>query len=45
MQAVLANAAQLTALGVASLAVTALALMFTIDGAFNAIWKVKRLRP
>jgi membrane protein len=45
MQQFSANAAQLTALGVASLAVTALALMFTIDSAFNAIWKVKRLRP
>jgi membrane protein len=45
MQQFSANAAQLTALGIASLAVTAIALMFTIDSAFNAIWKVKRLRP
>src|ERR1700674_228822 len=45
MQQFSANAAQLTALGVASLAVTAIALMFTIDSAFNAIWKVRRLRP
>ncbi|MBA2689411.1 MAG: YihY family inner membrane protein [Burkholderiales bacterium] len=39
------NAAGLTALGIAFLAVTALLLMFTIDSAFNAIWRTSRPRP
>lgn len=39
------NAVQLTAIGTAFLGVTALALMFTIDKALNAIWRVTRLRP
>jgi len=34
------NAARLTAVGVAFLAVTALMLMFTIERAFNDIWRV-----
>jgi membrane protein len=39
------NAARLTALGIASLAVTAIATMLTIDESFNAIWGVRRQRP
>lgn len=39
------NAARLTALGVAFLAVTALMLMLTIDRALNGIWRVRRQRP
>lgn len=39
------NAAGLTAIGLALIVVTAVALMFTIDGAFNDIWRAKRLRP
>ena len=39
------NAAGLTALGIAVLAVTAIMLMFTIDSAFNAIWRARRARP
>ena len=35
------NAARLTAFGVAFLAVTAIMLAFTIDRAFNTIWRVK----
>jgi membrane protein len=38
------NTAQLTAVGIAFVAVTALMLMITIDGAFNAIWRVSRSR-
>jgi membrane protein len=45
MQQFSENAARLTAVGIAFLAGTAIALMFTIDNAFNAIWRVKRLRP
>lgn len=36
------NAARLTAIGIAILVVTAIALLFTIDGAFNDIWRAKR---
>lgn len=39
------NAASLTAIGLAMIVITAVALMFTIDGAFNDIWRAKRLRP
>ena len=39
------NAARLTGFGVAFLAVTAIMLAFTIDRAFNTIWRVKRPRP
>ncbi len=39
------NAAKLTAIGVIFLAITALLLMFTIDRAFNDIWRVSRPRP
>lgn len=39
------KAAGLTAIGIVALAVTALILMLTIDGAFNAIWRVRRVRP
>jgi membrane protein len=45
MQKFADNAVQLTAIGTAFLGVTALALMFTIDKALNAIWRVTRLRP
>jgi membrane protein len=38
------NTTQLTAVGMAFVAVTALMLMITIDGAFNAIWRVSRPR-
>ncbi len=39
-----ANASQLTAIGIAFIAVTALMLMITIDTAFNAIWRTSRAR-
>jgi membrane protein len=39
------NAARLTAVGIASLAVTALMLILTIERAFNSIWRVSRQRP
>lgn len=39
------NAARLTGLGLAFLALTAIMLAFTIDRAFNTIWRVKRPRP
>lgn len=39
-----ANAAQLTAVGIAFLAVTAIMLLVTIDRAFNQIWRVPRPR-
>ncbi|MDN5836100.1 MAG: YihY family inner membrane protein [Nitrosospira sp.] len=45
MQQFADNAVRLTAIGTAFLGVTALALMFTIDTALNAIWRVTRLRP
>ena len=38
------NAARLTAMGIAFLAVTAMLLMLTIDNAFNMIWRVSRPR-
>jgi len=39
------NAANLTVVGVVFLGVTALLLMFTIEGEFNDIWRVSRPRP
>ncbi|MGH8728587.1 MAG: YihY family inner membrane protein [Burkholderiales bacterium] len=39
------NAARLTALGIAGLAVTSVMLMMTIDSEFNEIWRVSRPRP
>jgi membrane protein len=39
------NAANLTAVGLVFLAVTAIMLLLTIDDAFNAIWRVRRARP
>ena len=38
------NATQMTAVGVVFLGVTSLMLMFTIDSAFNDIWRVSRPR-
>ena len=40
-----ANAAKLTAVGIAFLVVTSVMLLLTIDRAFNTIWRVKRPRP
>ena len=39
------RAGRLTALGTAFLAVTAFMMMFTMERAFNAIWRVSRPRP
>jgi membrane protein len=39
------NAARLTAVGIAFLAVTSIMLLITIDDAFNDIWRVRRQRP
>jgi membrane protein len=39
------QASKLGSVGVIALGVTALALMFTIDGTLNAIWRVRRPRP
>ncbi len=39
------NAANLTAVGIAFLAVTSITLLITIDDAFNDIWRVRRARP
>ncbi|MEK7834926.1 MAG: YihY family inner membrane protein [Pseudomonadota bacterium] len=39
------NAGHLTAVGVVILSVTALLLLFTIEGEFNVIWRVTRPRP
>ena len=39
------KASRMGALGLAALAVTALALMMTIDRTLNAIWRVRRSRP
>ena len=39
-----ANAARLTALGIAFLVVTSIMLMMTIERAFNGIWRVRRER-
>lgn len=38
------KAAKLTMLGIAGLTITALLLMYTIDRAFNAIWRVRKPR-
>lgn len=38
------NASRLTVLGLSIILATALMLMFTIDGAFNDIWRAKRRR-
>jgi membrane protein len=38
------NAAQLTVIGLVLIAMTAIALMYTIDGAFNDIWRTKQHR-
>ena len=40
----ISNAAKLTALGIAFLAGTAFALMYTIERTFNSIWRVSRER-
>jgi membrane protein len=39
------NAGRLTTVGVAFLALTALALMFTVDRSINGIWRSQRERP
>ncbi len=39
------NTAQLTAVGVVGLAVTAVMLLANIEGAFNIIWRVHQARP
>ncbi len=39
------NAAHLTAVGIVFIGVTALLLMFEIEGEFNDIWRVSRPRP
>ncbi len=39
------NAGRLTAMGAVSLAVTAVLLLFSIERAFNGIWRVRRPRP
>ena len=39
------NTGQLTAIGVVGIAVTAVMLLATIEGAFNVIWRVSRPRP
>ena len=38
------NAARLTVIGLVMILVTAIALMFTIDGAFNDIWRTRQRR-
>lgn len=40
-----ANAARLTAVGIALLSLTAILLLVTIERAFNDIWRVRRPRP
>ncbi len=40
-----ANAAKLTAVGLAILAVTAIVLLLTIERAFNDIWRISHARP
>ncbi|MBI2313301.1 MAG: YihY family inner membrane protein [Betaproteobacteria bacterium] len=45
MQQFADNAARLTAVGIVLLGVTAITMMFTIDRALNAIWRVSRPRP
>jgi membrane protein len=44
MEQFTANAARLTAVGLAFLAVTAMMMIFSIDNAFNKIWRVTRQR-
>ena len=44
MEQFTANAARLTAVGIAFLAVTAMMMIFSIDNAFNKIWRVTRQR-
>lgn len=39
------KASRIGALGLAALAITALALMMTIDRTLNGIWRVRRVRP
>lgn len=39
------NAANLTSIGTAVLVVTSIMLLFTIEGAFNRIWRVSEPRP
>jgi membrane protein len=39
------KAARLTALGLAGLALTSFLLMYTIERAFNTIWRVRHVRP
>lgn len=39
------NTGRLTAVGMGSLAITALAMMGTIDKTFNRIWRIRRQRP
>lgn len=39
------SASQLTAVGIAFLAITAMSMMLTIDKAFNVIWRVSQPRP
>lgn len=40
-----ANTGQLTAVGILVLAVSALLMFLTVEGAFNVIWRVERPRP
>ncbi|MEH6630858.1 MAG: virulence factor BrkB family protein [Halopseudomonas aestusnigri] len=40
-----ANANNMTAIGVLALAVTAIMLLYTISNSFNAIWRVQEKRP
>lgn len=40
-----ANAGRLTSVGLVGLVVTAILLLATIEGAFNAIWRVRESRP
>lgn len=39
------KASSMTAIGIIGIAVSAILVLFTIEGAFNAIWRVKRPRP
>ena len=45
MQQFAENAGRLTALGLVMIAVTAVMMMHTIEGTFNTIWRVRRMRP
>ncbi len=40
-----ANASNMTAIGVLALAVTAIMLLYTISNSFNSIWRVQEKRP